>query len=68
MQTERRVAANLKTNPTDLGCESTGKYCCYPHSPSPKLLLLLLLLVNPRADTHFTAHVGWKAESIKALA
>jgi len=26
MQTERRVAANPKTKPTDLGCESADKW------------------------------------------
>jgi len=59
MQTERRVAANAQTKPTDLGCESAGKWLlpstsniaiCYYYSTS-KLILILL------------SHGGWKAES-----
>ena len=35
MQTERRVAANPQTKPTDLGCTSAGIGCYHPHLPSP---------------------------------
>jgi len=31
MQTERRVAANPQTKPTDLGCESAGRTVCYAY-------------------------------------
>jgi len=58
MQTERRVAANPQTKPTDLGCESADRllssadtiaiYYCY----SARKLILIL-----------PSHGGWKAES-----
>jgi len=59
MQTERRVAANPQTKPTDLGCESADKWLlpsastiaiCYYYS-ARKLKLILL------------SHGGGKAES-----
>ena len=58
MQTERRVAANPQTKPTDLGCESADKWLlpststiaiCYYYSVR-KLILIL------------ASHGGWKAE------
>jgi len=59
MQTERRVATNPQTKPTDLGCESADKWMlpststiaiCYYYS-ARKLILIL------------PSHGGWKAES-----
>jgi len=40
-----------KTKPDDLGCESACTGCHSLHPPSPFNLLLLL---SPKADTHFT--------------
>ena len=39
MQTERRVAANPQTKPTDLGCESADNGCYHPHPPSPFVII-----------------------------
>ena len=39
MQTERRVAANPQTKPTDLGCESADNGRYYPHPPSPFVII-----------------------------
>ena len=39
MQTERRVAANSQTKPTDLGCESADKCLLHPHPPSPYVII-----------------------------
>ena len=50
MQTERRVAANPQTKPTDLDCESADKRLL----PSTSYITILLLLLSPEADTHFT--------------
>jgi len=44
------VAANSQTKPTDLDCESARKKW---HLPSTSTIAILLLL-SPRADTHFT--------------
>ena len=44
------VAANPQTKPTDLDCESARKTS---HLPSTSTIAILLLL-SPRADTHFT--------------
>jgi len=33
MQTERRVAANPQTKPTDLGCESADKWLNFENGP-----------------------------------
>jgi len=49
MQTERRVATNPQTKPTDLGCESADKWLL----PSTSTLPFVLLL-SPKVDTHFT--------------
>jgi len=38
MQTERRVAANPQTKPTDLGYESADG-CYHPHPPSPFVII-----------------------------
>jgi len=46
MQTERRVAANPQTKPTDLGCESADKMAATIHIHHRHLLLLL----SPKAD------------------
>jgi len=58
MQTERRVAANPQTKPTDLGCESAdrllssaGTIAIYYYYSARKLILILPSLG------------GWKAES-----
>jgi len=59
MQTERRVAANPQTKPTDLDCESAEKWLLPPTSTiaigyyysAQKLILI------------FPSHRGWKAES-----
>jgi len=57
MQTERRVADNPQTKPTDLGCESADRLlssadtiAIYYYS-ARKLILIL------------ASHGGWKAES-----
>jgi len=50
MQTERRVAANPQTKPTDSGCESAHRQAAIAYIDHRHLLLLL----NPKADTHFT--------------
>ena len=40
-----------ETKPDHLGCESACTGCQKLHQPSP---LNLLLLLSPKADTHFT--------------
>jgi len=57
MQTERRVAANPQTKPTDLGCESADRLlssadtiAIYYHYSTRKLIFIL------------PSHGGWKAE------
>jgi len=62
MQTERRVAANPQTKPTDLGCESADNWllpstftvAIYYYYSARKLILIL------------PSHGGWKAESTTA--
>jgi len=44
------VAANPQTKPTDLDCESARKKWQLPSAPT----IAILLLLSPRADTHFT--------------
>jgi len=40
MQTERRVAANPQTKPTDFGCESADKWLLpFTHPPSPFVII-----------------------------
>jgi len=58
MQTERRVAANPQTKPTDLGCESADRLlssadtiAIYYYYLARKLILIL------------PSHGGWRAES-----
>jgi len=51
MQTERWVAANPQTKPTDLGCESVDKWL--PYHPHPPFVIITQLL-SPKADTQFT--------------
>jgi len=58
MQTERRVAANPQTKPTNLGCESADRLlpsadtiAIYYYFSARKLILILPF------------HEGWKAES-----
>jgi len=43
MQTERRVAANPQTKPTDLGCEPVSPPigCYHPQTPSPFIITQL---------------------------
>jgi len=60
MQTERWVAANPQTKPTDLGCESADRLlssantiAIYYYFSACKLILILL------------SHGGWKAESTR---
>jgi len=48
MQTQRQVAANPQTKPTDLGRESTVRQL-----PSTSTVAILLLL-SLKADAHFT--------------
>ena len=50
MQTKHRPAANPQTKPTDLDCESARKKWQLPSTSTISILLLL----SPRADTHFT--------------
>ena len=51
----RQAAADPQTRPNDLGCESA---CKLPESHTHHRHLLLLL--NPKADTHFT--IPWRVE------
>ena len=44
------VAANPQTKPTDLDCESARKKWQLPSTST----ITILLLLSPRADTHFT--------------
>jgi len=44
------VAANPQTKPTDLDCESARKKWQLPSTS----IITILLLLSPRADTHFT--------------
>jgi len=44
------VAANPQTKPTDLDCESARKKWQLPSIST----IAILLLLSPRADTHFT--------------
>ena len=44
------VAANPQTKPTDLDCESARKKWQLPSTST----IAILLLLSPRADTHFT--------------
>ena len=46
MQTERRVAANPQTKPTNLGCESARKIGCY-HPQTPLVMYGLLYTPLP---------------------
>jgi len=48
-QRQCQAAADPQTRPTDLGCESGGRllYMVYIHHRH-------LLLLSPKADTHFT--------------
>jgi len=49
MQTERRVAANPQTKPTDFGCESPPINGCYhPHIPS-----LFVIITQPESWCSF---------------
>jgi len=56
MNAERRqAAADPQTKPDDLGCESACQAASvYTHHR------YLLLLLSPKADTHFT--VPWRVE------
>jgi len=45
MQTERRVAANPQTKPTDLGCESADRLLS-----SADTIAILLLLLSSQAE------------------
>jgi len=56
--TERWVTVSPQTKPTDLGCESADKWLLPIHIHHRHLLLLL----SPKADTHFTGGRGWKVE------
>jgi len=51
------VAANPQTKPTDLDCESARKTWQLPST------IAILLLLSPRADTHFTVSRRVEAES-----
>ena len=44
------VAANPQIKPTNLDCESARKKWQLPSTPT----IAILLLLSPRADTHFT--------------
>jgi len=55
---QRQVAAGPQTKPTDLGYNY--KSACRLLSPTSTIAILLL---SPKADTHFTTHRGQKAES-----
>ena len=45
-----KVAANRQTKPTDFDCESARKKWQLPSTST----IAILLLLSPRADTHFT--------------
>jgi len=47
----RQAAADPETRPNDLGCESA---CRLPESHTHHRHLLLLPVLSPKADTHFT--------------
>jgi len=66
MQTQRKVAADSKTKPTDFGCEST--YTRY-YRPDPVILYRhLIVLVSPKADTYLPFHAeDGTPESTQAL-
>ena len=56
MQTQRQMAANSYTKPNNLGCESAGRL------PPSTSTIAILLLLSPKADTHFTVQrreEGW---------
>jgi len=58
MQTERPVAANPQTKPTNLGCESTDNWQL--PSTSSIAIYYYYSLLSPKADTHLI--VPWKVE------
>ena len=43
MQTERQVAANTQTKPTDLGCESAERLAATIRTPSPFIIITQLV-------------------------
>jgi len=60
MQTERQVAANPQTKPTDLGCESAERLAAIPSADTIAIYYYYsarkLILILP-------SHGRWKAES-----
>jgi len=51
MQTERQMAANPQTKPTELACESTSRLL---PSTSTTAIYYYYLTPNPKADIHCT--------------
>ena len=44
MQTQRQVAANLQTKPTDLGCESADRLLSSTSS-SPFIIIIIIIII-----------------------
>ena len=57
MQTERRVAANPQTKPTDLGCESADKWLL----PSTSTIAICYYYRARKLTLILPFHGGWKA-------
>jgi len=59
MQTERRVAANPQTKPTDLGRESADKWLL----PSTSTIAICYYYSTQKLTLILPSNGGWKAES-----
>jgi len=59
LQTERQVAANPQTKPTDLGCESADKWLL----PSTSTIAICYYYAARKLILILPSHGGWKAES-----
>jgi len=60
MQTERRVAANHQTKPTDLGCESADKWLL-PSTSTIAICYCYLARKLRLSSFYRPTHGGWKA-------
>jgi len=56
MQTERRVAANPQTKPTDLGCESANKWLL----PSTSTIAICYYYSAQKLTLILPSHGGWR--------
>jgi len=76
MQTERRVAANPQTKPTDLGCESAerlaatirGHIAIYYYYSARKLILILPSHGRWKADNNETPIPSLKSINLSVVA